>query len=246
MKLISLNVWCGIKYEPLKKFLEAQLKDTDIFCFQEVRNGEYLNQTAGPEERTNLFQDLENVLVGFTGYFAEMVPGVGMATFIRNSIRAEKVEPVVMFTIDEIKHLKIPVGFRHYPRLMQSIYLKNSDLIIHNFHGIPGNSKQDTPERDIQTNRLLEIINSSAAPQIIAGDFNLDMNTEAISRLGQNMKNLVKEGGFKTTRNANYNNIDALPYADYAFVTEDLKIDKFEVLPDEVSDHLALLLKFSE
>ncbi|MFA5130886.1 MAG: endonuclease/exonuclease/phosphatase family protein [Patescibacteria group bacterium] len=245
MKLISLNVWCGIKYEALIKFLELQLKDTDIFCFQEVRNGEYLNQEAGPEERTNLFKDLEGALPDFTGYFAEMVPGVGMATFIRNNIKVEKVEPVVMFTIDEIKHLKIPVGFRHYPRLMQSIYLQNNNLIVHNFHGIPGNSKQDTPERDIQTNRLLKIINSSIAPQIIVGDFNLDMNTEAISRLGQKMKNLVKEGGFKTTRNANYNNIEALPYADYAFVTENLKIDKFEVLPDEVSDHLALSLNFT-
>ncbi len=41
MKLISLNTWCGIKYDLLMKFLEEHSSEIDIFCFQEVRNGKY-------------------------------------------------------------------------------------------------------------------------------------------------------------------------------------------------------------
>jgi len=35
-----------------------------------------------------------------------------------------------------------------------------------------------------------------------------------------------------------------LPFADYAFISKDLKLNNFAVLPDEVSDHLALLVEF--
>ncbi len=246
MKLISLNAWCGIKYEPLKEFLEYQSKDVDIFCFQEIRNGEYLNQTEEASERTNLFEDLKNILPDFECYFTEMASGVGIASFVRKNIEVEKVESKQILTAQETKHLSMPNGDSYYPRVIQSIYLKNRDLIIHNFHGIPGNSKKDTPERDLQTNRLLEIINNSVKSQILVGDFNLDMNTEAILKLENQMKNLIKASGFKTTRNSNYNKIEVLPFADYAFVSKDIKINQFEVLPDEVSDHLALLLDFTQ
>ena len=43
MRLITLNTWCGIIKEPLRSFIEKHKDNTDIFCFQEVRNGFYKN-----------------------------------------------------------------------------------------------------------------------------------------------------------------------------------------------------------
>lgn len=246
MKLVSLNAWNGIKFELLKEFLEYQSKDVDIFCFQEIRNGKYFNQAENSDEKTNLFEDLKNILPDFIGYFTEMVPGVGIASFIRNNIEVEKIASAEILTTQETKHLAMPNGDSYYPRVIQSVYLKNNDLIIHNFHGIPGNSKKDTPERQLQTDRLLKIINSSAKSQILVGDFNLDMNTEAVLRLENQLRNLVKDGKFKTTRNSNYDKLAILPFADYAFVSKEIKINQFQVLPNEVSDHLALLLDFGQ
>jgi len=187
---------------------------------------------------------LKDLLPGFIGYFTEMVPGVGIASFVRNNIEVEKVESAQILTAQETKHLAMPNGDSYYPRMIQSVYLKNNDLIIHNFHGIPGNSKKDTPERELQTNRLLRIIDNSTKPQILVGDFNLDMNTEAVSKLENQLQNLVKDGGFKTTRNSNYSKFETLPFADYVFASKNIKINQFKVLSDEVSDHLALLLDF--
>ncbi len=246
MKLISLNAWNGIKFELLKEFLKHQSKDVDFFCFQEIRNGKYLDQAEEAAERTNLFEDLKNILPDFVGYFTEMAPGVGIASFIHNNIEVEKIESAQILTSQETEHLAMPNGDKYYPRVIQSVYLKNNDLIIHNFHGIPGNSKKDTPERELQTDRLLKIINGSTKSQILVGDFNLDMNTEAILKLENRLQNLVKDGGFKTTRNSSYNKFEILPFADYAFASKDIKINKFQVLPDEVSDHLALLLDFGQ
>lgn len=244
MKLITLNIWCGTLYEPLKTFIESHAKDTDIFCFQEVRNGEYINQPKEINERVELFNEMKSMLLDFTGYFSEMAPGVGIATFIRNDIKVEEVKSTQILTTEDTSHIKMPSGNSYYPRLMQSTYTENPKLIIHNFHGIPGRLKKDTPERELQTNRLLEIINKSNDPQILVGDFNLDLNTEAITKLENSIRNLIKENGVKLTRNSRYKDHQTLPFADYIFISKNIEVKNFEVLQDEVSDHLALLLEF--
>lgn len=246
MKLVSLNVWCGVKYEELKKFLKYQSKDIDIFCFQEVRNGKYLNQAENINEKIKLFKDMETILPGFTGYFAEMASGVGLAAFVRNGIEVSQVKSVQIMASEDLEHLSGVNGVKFYPRTLQSLYLKDGNLIIHNFHGIPKGDKKDTPERVLQTQRLLEIIDSNDASQILVGDFNLNIDTEAIAKLESRMRNLIKGSEFKTTRNSNYEYFEIMPFADYIFVSEGIKVDKFKVLPDEASDHLALLLDFTQ
>lgn len=244
MKLISLNAWNGIKFAALKEFLERRSEVVDIFCFQEIRNGRYSNQAEEGAERASLFEDLRGIMPGFTGYFTEMAPGVGIASFIRTSIGVAKIEASQILTAEDTAHLAMPSGARYYPRVIQSVYLEDGGLVIHNFHGLPGKLKQDTPERERQTERLLKIIDGLAVPQILVGDFNLNPDTKAVSELEGRLQNLVREGGFTTTRNSNYERFATLPFADYAFVSRDIKVNSFQVLPDEVSDHLALYLDF--
>ena len=243
MKLISLNTWCGIKYELLKNFLEQQAKDVDIFCFQEVRNGDYYNSGGNASERATLFKDLENILPDFIGYFTEMVTGIGMAVFVRNTIEVKEIKSRQILSIQDQKNLVLPDGFVCYPRIAQSIYLKERNLAIHNFHGLPGNHKKDMPERDLQTKRLLEMMDDNNS-QILVGDFNLDIDTEAVSQLSNGRKNLIKDFGIKTTRNSNYGKFETLLFADYAFLSKDIEVNDFKALPDEVSDHLALFFDF--
>lgn len=242
MKIISLNAWCGIKHDNLMNFLKKYSKDVDVFCFQEIRNGKYLNGNEENGETVELLTEIAEILSDFNHYFSEMVPGVGMVSFIRKNIVVENFEMTEILKADEIK-IKMSDGKSYYRRIMQSLILREKDLIIHNFHGIPGANKKDSPERDMQTDHLLNILRKNNKPQIIVGDFNLDINTDAILRLEGNLKNLIKEYNIKTTRNDNYRPFKELPFADYAFVSKELSIKNFSVLPDEVSDHLALLLE---
>lgn len=244
MKMISLNAWCGIKYDNLINFLQKYSEDVDVFCFQEIRNGKYLNEENESSEVADLLSNMINVLPDFNPYFSEMVPGVGLASFVRKNISVESVEVTEILRADEIK-MKMSNGNSYYPRIMQSIHLKEQSLIIHNFHGIPGNAKKDSPEREVQINRLLNVFDKDDKSHIIVGDFNLDINTEAISKLEERLKNLIKEYNIKTTRNSNYNQLKELPFADYAFVSESLPIKNFTVLPEEVSDHMALFLEIN-
>mgnify|MGYP005614982393 FL=1 len=114
---------------------------------------------------------------------------------------------------------------------------------IFNFHGIPGNLKQDTLEREVQTKRLNDVLEKYSNPKIIVGDFNLNPDTKGISDLENKMVNLMKGSPYKTTRTRFYTRKDIMPFADYIFTSRDIKVKEFKVLPDEVSDHCALFLE---
>ncbi|MEI7810660.1 MAG: endonuclease/exonuclease/phosphatase family protein [bacterium] len=243
MKLITLNTWCGKIYEPLKKFIIDHSNDTDIFCFQEIRNGKYLDYPERNEEVTNLYKDIEAMLPNFKGYYTEMVPGVGIATFVKN-LKVEKINSSIILSTEELANINILQNMTPFPRVLQIISLKNPKISICNFHGVPGDLKKDTKERDLQTKRVLKLLNDSEEPKILVGDFNLNIDTKAIVEFGEKMKNLVKESTFKTTRSSLYERKEIMPFADYIFVSKDIKVKNFKVLPDEVSDHLALELEF--
>ena len=246
MKLISLNLWGGQLYKPLQSFLISHAHDTDIFCFQEMRNGEIDNVHEGDGEREDLFNEISVMLPDHTGYFAEQVRGVGSATFVKKDIEVEGDMSMQILTAEDLAHMKRPNGSGYYPRILQIVSLKNPAITVYNFHGIPGSGKKDTPERKLQTERLLEVLNKKEGLKILVGDFNLGMETQAVSEMENSMRNLVKEGGFATTRNSHYEDYMTVPFSDYAFVSKDIHVEHFEVLPDEVSDHLALMLIFKK
>ena len=244
MKIISLNIWGGRIYEPLKVFIKTHSSTVDVFCFQEVRNGEIENEEEGVGEIENLFKDISEILPDFIGYFAEQVYGVGSAVFVKNTLKVRSENSFQILSAKDLAHVKRPNGNSYYPRIMQVVSLTNPDITIYNFHGIPGTKKKDTPERDLQTERLLEILEKDDSPKILVGDFNLDMETRAIGILEKIMKNLVREYGFIATRNHNYSSYKELPFSDYAFISKEIQVKDFKVLSDEVSDHNPLYLEF--
>lgn len=57
------------------------------------------------------------------------------------------------------------------------------------------------------------------------------------------MQNLISDYEIASTRSHYY--IKPIKFADYAIVSPDISAIYFEVLPDVVSDHLALFLEFN-
>lgn len=114
---------------------------------------------------------------------------------------------------------------------------------IINFHGLwNGNGKTDTADRIVQSQKIHSFMKKLKQPFLIAGDFNLEPDTESIKIIESVCpRNLVREFGVTSTRSSFYPKPGRL--ADYIFLSEDLKLEHFEVLPDEASDHLALRAK---
>ena len=147
------------------------------------------------------------------------------------------------------KNLKDDVGF------VQHMTLKIDDfnLNLANVHGKthPGD-KYDTPIRIKQSARIINFFEQMQGLTIIGGDFNLLPNTKSVSMFEEKgYVDLIKRFKIKSTRNRiAWENFKHQPgfvkqhYADYCFVSKDVKVKKFTVPNIEVSGHLPLILEF--
>lgn len=255
MRLISLNLWGGRAYGKLTEFLEDKKKDVDIFCFQEVLDansttGKETEATKQPyqgtefEEVQDLYSRLENRLTGFQGFLSKSYSEGSdkLAMFVRRGIEAE--------VQTAWAHRQIKVIYKGKPFEVGSImqYAKISGVrdsyFIANVHGLwQGGGKGDTPERIEQSRNILRIMSGFGERRILCGDFNLDISTESVHLLEHEMRNLVREFNIDSTRSALAPSSKGR-FADYIFASDKIKINKFNVLNDVVSDHLPLYVDF--
>lgn len=124
-----------------------------------------------------------------------------------------------------------------------TVQTSNGPLTVVNFHGLwNGKGKTDTEDRMNQSKNILEFIKNLQGEHVLCGDFNLLPNTKSIAVLeNAGLQNLIKRFGITSTRTSHYTKPDK--YADYVFVTNEIKVKDFKVLPEEVSDHHALYLE---
>lgn len=241
MKLITLNIWGGHIYAPLKEFIAAR-PDVDIFCFQEVYHG--AKQMISIENRTvalNIFSELQTLLPNHIGYFRPLVDGIyGMGLFVHKKIEQLKEGDYM------IHHNPDYPGYGPtHSRILQWIECKinKQPYLIMNVHGLwNGRGKTDTAERLAQSNKIREFMDSTDARKIVCGDFNLRPDTASLKIIEHNMKNLIDAYQVTSTRTSLYPKPEK--FADYIFTSQEITVHHFEVLPEEVSDHAALMLDF--
>lgn len=253
MKLITLNIWGGIVFEPLMAFIEEHTSDIDIFCFQENIFGYKPEFTQKHKARINIFSEIEKRLPNHavykyhapeesTYFQMDRLPAgdyAGQAIFVKKPIMVSD-----------------SGGFRTYKKMPKNTnyggkntgncqWIKlNVGLTVLNLHGLwqADTHKLDTPERLYQSQIVQEFAARQKGRTILCGDFNLKPDTESMNILENGMENLVKKYGITSTRSSLYEK--PCKFADYILVSPSIVINRFEALLDEVSDHLPLLLEF--
>ena len=253
MKLISLNIWDARVFEPLMKFFDNS-QDVDIFCLQEVFNGKEEGYIRG-DKRVNGFSEISKKLSGYQGFFASTealddIPSrglaipYGLAIFIKKEIKTLSHHHEVIFGEEEFSN-ENPKTHR---RVIQTvcIFKDGQPLAISNVHGLwNGQGKTDTPERIRQSQNIKKHINNFKHEVVLVGDFNLLPDTESLAIVADGMINLIKKCNITSTRTRLYTkHKEPVLFADYVFLSPNIKINSFEVLKDEVSDHAPLLLDF--
>lgn len=242
MRLITLNIWGGRISEPLFRFIENHA-ETDIFCFQEVFNEASTSRPVHKESLMDLFGRIADLLPGHAGYFAEeQANEEGMAIFIKKVIPVRKNGSEFVFRWhnamenDDARTMGRAVQYAVVDAHKKSYF-------IGNFHGLwNGQGKTDTPDRVSQSKNIKQFLDSFSGPKILAGDFNLLPDTESLGILEQGMRNLIKEYGIASTRSSLYKKESK--FADYVLTSPEVKVSRFEVLQDEISDHLPILVAF--
>lgn len=260
MKLISLNTWGGKLHKPLLDFVKKESTSTDIFCFQEVFNSPV--SRFQNEMKADLYSDLTKHLLGFRGFYAPMFTGYdtqvkvdfplsfGQATFVRKEIKISREETFFIHGRFDYKPKTFLEGMEDaldLPRNMHTVVIAENDkeVFVGNLHGYwrPG-PKIDHPQSIAQSEKIIRALENFNGSQIIAGDFNLNPSAKSLRILENNLRNLVKEFGIPTTRSHHYKKTSE-KFADYMFVSKDVKVNSFEVPNVVVSDHLPLVLDFT-
>lgn len=248
MKIISLNVWGGRIMKPLKDFLKKHA-DTDIFCFQEVyheADGKDLLWKNGQSfsANFNFLNDVAEVLKDYTCHYRpHLGDWWGLALFVKNGL------PVIsegeVFVHKEKGYDMSREVLGHTAKNLQFLKTECGGVpftILH-MHGLwTGGGKGDTEERLLQSKNVVECIKKLKTEFVFCGDLNLLPDTKSLQMFTKELgcRDLIAEHSITSTRTSFYKKEPK--FADYAFVSKGVVVEKFEVLPDEVSDHKALLM----
>ena len=254
MKLLTLNAWGGKMHEPLLEFIGKMAGDVDIFCLQETFSTPTdLEFSSGA--KMNLYQDIAKILKDYQGYHSPKSKGydyggyIGKDVDFGNAFFIKKEIPVLAY--EEIFDVISDAGYDWKEHAIAGAQLVTvqcgaTPIAVCHFHGawIKGTHKKDTPERIEQSWRVKKMLDAFPGEKVLCGDFNLLPDGESIKILEKGMRNLITDYHIRSTRSSFYKT-SGVQFADYVLVTTGIKVEDFKVLPDEVSDHLALELDFS-
>lgn len=217
-------------------FIKSESPKTDIFCFMEFT----------PE----LFTEVSKILPKHQGLVEKGMFLESFGVIDCQVIFAKKsFEVVTNGRISLYENTPEDIGFASY------VTLNNSGKTINllNVHGkvLPGD-KNDTPVRLKQSEIIIDFMKDRQGPKIIGGDFNLNPDTKSVAMFEESgYRNLIKDFDIKNTRNeVSWKQFQDEPgyikqhFADYVFVSRNVKVNKFAVPYMEISDHLPLILDF--
>jgi endonuclease/exonuclease/phosphatase family metal-dependent hydrolase len=224
MKILFLNTWGGKTQHVLARFIQEQIKDTDIFCFQEAHTAvKFL---------------CKDILSGYNE-ISDHKTTINKQIFFQTT-----------YVRKEISLLSSQALLQEYPDCGLALYThiryKDTDVHLCNIHGIPKpGDKLDNAGRLKQSSELIDFFNDKRGIKIIGGDFNLLPNTRSVRLFEENgYHNLIEDYSIDTTRNQlswqNYPNKQY--YADYVFINQETNVTQFVVPKNEISDHLPLIL----
>ncbi len=254
MKIITLNTWGGrAGKKGLLNFFKRHA-DIDVFCLQEVWSAPYDHLegaemggkvTSNKDVMPYGMQEISAALPDHQAYFRpHHLDNYGLLMLVKKNLKV--LEEGELFVHKHKEY--VPEGdVGNHARNIQyvTIETESEPVIVINFHGLwagKGIGKIDTSDRLEQSEKIAKFISSRSGKIIFCGDFNLLPDTESLTIIEHaGMRNLIKEYNITSTRTSHYKKPEK--YADYILVSNDIDVKEFKVLPDEVSDHVPLLVE---
>jgi endonuclease/exonuclease/phosphatase family metal-dependent hydrolase len=272
MKIIFWNIWGHRHPEGIHSFIRAA--KADVCCFTEVTSAPlhskpdpvYLSKDKlEPPANVNGFERLASEFQ--SDYRIDFVSPPSTDWVCLNTAR--KYNNVHFGSVMMISRAIQPLitgsesfVFGNLERMFQYTIVRNSvgePTLVAHLHGIwlPHNTKGDDPLRDEQSRKILENLSRIATRHhvsriVFGGDLNLAIDTRALRILEQGepgLTNLVREFNVENTRTPAYRKFGQQGesrHADYVFVSPDVRLDAFTVLPEVLaSDHAPLVLELN-
>ncbi len=251
IKLITLNIWKQSNLqEKAVDFINKE--NPDVICLQEVYNGTDKKLKLQYRSLEFFKKKLRLTHSQFAPTFRDITKEdhldaeQGLTIFSRYPIVKTDVTffdlPYRVFYDYE----KTPEIFPKIPRLLQYVKIKveNNFLNVFNTHGIWDSFGLDN-ERRLKMSEVIVKNIKSKENVILAGDFNVRPDTQAIRNIEKHLKNIFKNE-LRSTFNMRRKTEPGFATAvvDMVFVSNNMKIIDHYCPDADVSDHLPLVCVF--
>jgi endonuclease/exonuclease/phosphatase family metal-dependent hydrolase len=189
-------------------------------------------------------QEISALLSNYTTFFRpHYLENYGLLILVRKDLSVTEEGEVFVYKHKEYVPDSGVMG--NVARNIQYVTVQTSAGLrtVINFHGLwNGKGKGDSADRLEQSEKILEFTKNLQNQFILCGDFNLLSDTESLRKFEEaGFRNLIREFGITSTRTSFYTKPQK--FADYAFISSDIGLKDFKVLPDEVSDHAPLFVE---
>ena len=236
MKILQLNVWMGKVEGNLRRFLETH--DFDVICMQEV----FASQSC-EEHLSQLCFDLSQIQKASRLPYAFFSPNwsfdlaggdCALGNLILSRIPFAKTSSE--FINGEYRE-HIMLGATPSNNLnLQIAQLKNS-LTVVNHHGFWRSNPLGDEDTIKAFAKVGQVVRRVEGPLVVCGDLNIIHDSPAMRSLDF-LHDLTHEHNIKTTLSGL--KFDGAVACDHILVNDKISVKNFAVLPDLVSDHLAL------
>ncbi len=162
-------------------------------------------------------------------------------------------------TVNEKKQIPVEILLKHKSTLMedkisQIFSISTDDAFINILQKINSRAteclflnqnKKGNAKSLAACKRIRQIALEASYPTIIAGDFNLLPDTDSMKGFEDGFMSLTDKYNISTTRPKG-NELSSLKrnVVDYILLKGDFKINSFEVINSDISDHLPIILDF--
>lgn len=244
IKFISLNIWQGGNmFVQSMEFLYKE--NPDILVVQEVYDG----QNPLYEQRYKTFLEVKKTLsFSYSSFSPAFLDTRTIGNIDRGNAIFSKFPIISNTTIaydrpygsydeeHDMNYQNVPMCLQH-----AVVLIHKNEYNIYNLQGIWGKDGRDNPRR-IRMGKFLVEETKNRKRVVLAGDFNLNPNTETIRGLEKCLRNVFKNK-LKTTFNMKQKKNPALAKSivDMIFVSRDLKIVDYSCPDVNISDHLPLI-----
>lgn len=226
--------------------------DFDVIHLQELTGKD--THSGNIHSTRDVFSELQKILQNkYEGaltitqrYTSNPYAYLGNATFYKNSFSLIGKKEIVLSTYggpfpSETKTYE-GIG-RKVLHLILKIGDKNISFI--NTHLAWAKTSQEESHQTEQGEKLIRYLKTVQFSFILSGDFNLDPKQPLIKKLNKLARNLTEENYVTNTLNPRTHRAKELfprgIAVDYIYISSDLKIKKFEVVEEDISDHLGLV-----
>lgn len=249
IKFLQLNINSDNYWDKLLSYITKN--DFDILQLQEMTGKDTLTGNIHAK-RDTFFELLKFLDKHYAGeltitqrYTSSPFAYLGNATFFKKTFTLRAKKEIILSTLGGPFQSKSETFEKVGRKLLHlQLTIANKNISFLNTHFAWAKSPKEELHQTKQGQILIDYLHTVQKPFVLSGDFNLDPQQPLIQKLDKLARNLTSEHKILNTLNPSNHRVKNLfppgVAIDYIFTSNDLQVENFSVVKEDLSDHFGL------